>query len=273
MGLRGAWLGIVVGLLVPVTMMGAAAGIAGPERARVADPTATTASGRCWGGPGAMVLTVRRVASEGERIYRFDVTARRLAAGSRWTVAVWAFDDEARRFHRLAVDGEWSLSAEVTTSSVPFFYAVAHERTNRDHGCRLATGPSPLAALTKCWPGLSLAVAVRRPENGTVAVPLYLARDREHLRWHVRLSTAEAGASQTVAFDDLPNNRGALHSRVEFQGIDNPRVRIIATRADGLHCTLGFNPRDVTRADRIGSPVPSAQRRSLLDLMTKTSTG
>jgi len=220
------------------------------------DRAVATVSGRCWGGPGVLAVSVRRV-SDDDGTYRIKVKAQRLSDGSRWKIGIRAFDEQARTLYRRAVDGGWFVSAKVPASSAPFFFVRARELADQGYGCRLGPGPWRHTAFATCRPRLYVISAVRQLQGGAVAVPLGVFSDRKRLRWHIRVTATAPGIRQSVVFDDLPDSEGVLRSRVEFRSIENPRVHVSLTRADSLQCTLGYNPTDFgPRVDGPGELVP-----------------
>jgi len=155
------------------------------------------------------------------------------------------------------------VSTVLSPQEVPiFFYVRARERADRGHACRLGTGPSRrFGAFATCRPRLLVTTGVRQLADGSVAVRLFVYRDEKRAVWHIQLAVTALGGRQSVAFDDLPNRDGFLRSRVEFRGVGNPRVRVSATRSDGLHCALRYDPTNFsTEADGPSGPIPLPSR-------------
>ena len=61
-------------------------------------------------------------------------------------------------------------------------------------------------------------------------------------RWRVELTVTDAGASQTVPFHGRTDRNGRLAWSVDRRGLDDPRVRAVATGMQGLRCRMAINP-------------------------------
>ncbi len=238
----------LMSLLLSVGLV-AVPGTAAQSVAQRTDPGATTLSAPCYGGPGWMFFTVHPPAADGT--YQVDVTARRLVEGSRWKIAIEldASEEEDQQFRRRAVNGEWSVTTQVAGPSdgdQALFQAGAKEVGAR-HRCLLFNSPSnPTGGIAPCnSPRRAAIIVARRLDDDTVRVVFFIFDNRASATWHLELTAKGAGTTQTVAFDDLTNKRRILRSRVDLQGVDNPRLRMVATRTDGRQCRVRLNPPNV----------------------------
>jgi hypothetical protein len=215
-------------------------------------PLATTVTGACAGGPGRVSLTVHPPAAGR---YRVEVTVRGLAEGSRWRVQVVQQANAsggARDFRRVAVDGGWTVVTRFPAPADPeefvYFSVDAHERGDRDHLCSLLNLPeSPVAGVADCNnQRLDVVVLVRQRDDGSTAVRSAIVFARPDSRWHLTLTATGAAGRQVVHFDDRAGRRGGVQSRVVITGVNNPRLRLVASNKDQGRCFIKLNPPNVT---------------------------
>ena len=217
------------------------------------DPQATTVTGACAGGPGRVSFTVHPPAAGR---YRVEVTARGLAEGSRWTVGVFQEGETqggGKDFRRVAIDGGWTVVTPFPAPADPkefvYFSVDARERGDRGHRCSLLNLPaSPVVGVADCNnQRLDIAVLARQRDDGSTVVRSFIVFARPDSRWHLTLTATGAAGRQVVDFDDRAGRReGGVDSRVVLTGIENPRLRLMASNKDQGRCFIGLNPPNVT---------------------------
>lgn len=221
--------------------------------APVTDPLATTVTGACAGGPGRMSLAVHLPAA-GK--YRVEVTARGLEEGSRWALQVVQEGDETSRvkdFRRVAVDGRWTVMTQFPASAGAergevFFNGLARERGDRGHSCFLLSLPgSPASGASTCNSDRAfVGLFARQRDDGSTVVDSLVFGARRDSRWHLTLTAIGAASRQMVEFDDYAERGGVVDSRVVFDGVRDPRLRLVATHEERGRCLIGLDPANVT---------------------------
>ena len=242
----------VLAALLSVALVGAA-----PTQAvALGDPSATTVTGACTGGPGRVSLVVHPTA--GGR-YVVEVNTRGLAEGSRWTGQVSQRGDaeaRTRDFRRVAVDGGWTVvtrfPATAGSDDDVFFGVDARERGDRGHHCYVLNSPaSPVAGLAECNKlGIEIVVLAHEREDGSTAVRSLIFDVRPNSRWHLTVTATGAAGRQVVDFDDRAGRRqGLVRSRVVHTGLQDPRVRVVASNEDYGRCFIKLNPPNASTTD------------------------
>ena len=239
----------VLAALLSVALVG------GPPAQAVApggDPLATMVTGACVGGPGRVSLTVHPPA--GGR-YRVEVAARGLAEGSRWTVQVEyqaRASGGAKDFRRIAVDGGWTVvtrfPAPGDTEDDVYVSVDAQERGDRRHQCSLLNVPSsPVAGVADCNNRrLDIAMLARQRDDGFTVIRSFIVFARPDSRWHLTLTATGAAGRQVVEFEDRASGReDFVGSRVVITGVDDPRLRLVASNKDQGRCFIGLEPPNV----------------------------
>jgi hypothetical protein len=221
--------------------------------ALAADPQATTVAGACAGGPGRLSVTVHPPAAGR---YRVEVTGRGLAEGSRWTVGVFQEGETqggGKDFRRVAVAGGWTVMTRFPAPADPkefvYFSVDAKERGDRHHRCSLLNVPSsPVVGVADCNnQRLDIAVLLRQRDDGSTVVRSFIVFARPDSRWHLTLTATGAAGRQVVDFDDRADRReGGVASRVVINGVEDPRLRLVASNKDQGRCFIGLNPPNVT---------------------------
>jgi hypothetical protein len=212
-------------------------------------PLATTVTGACAGGSGRVSLTVHPL-TDGS--YRVLVAARGLAEGSRWTVDLIKVSQTSERykdFRRVAVDSRWTVEARFAAAAAPeddvYFDLRAGERGDRRHRCRVFNSPaSPVAGLAECNnQRLDIVVLARQRNDGSTVVRFFIEGARPDSRWHLTLTATGAASRQVVEFEDRASSReGVVRSRVVITGVENPRLRLVASNKDQGRCFIGLDP-------------------------------
>jgi hypothetical protein len=245
---------VCLGVLLPGSVSTATVRTGSGER--VADPTATTVTGDCWGGPGRMTFTVH--ARTTADTYKLDVRSRRMVDGSRWNVSMLSEqlpEPEPGVFHRRVRDGGWAATIELGPrrgDGLAYFEAFARERGAR-HGCLLwlRLGSAEPRATAECgnrdpFTGderLAVLTAQRLDES-TLGLRFDLYEDRRPRTWHIVFSARGDRTRRTVTFNGRTDRRGHLTASVKLRRIDNPRLRVVASRARAPRCAIGLNPSD-----------------------------
>jgi hypothetical protein len=222
-----------------------------------ADPRATTVTGACYGGPGRLSLTVLPPVA-GEDI-QVRATARGLTSGSPWIIGMESEDGSGREreFRRVAVDGRWTVRAQFQPPGEPqpaVFVVSAYQRGEPRSGCFVLTSTaSPEGGLTTCDNPERLAIVVaREQDDGSVLIRSLLFGMRPGTAWHLTLAATGAGFRQGVEFDDYASRRGTVRSRVVMQGVDNPRLWLVARNDNGGRCVIGVNTANVATGEEAG---------------------
>lgn len=220
--------------------------------APVAHPSATTVTGACYGGPGKVSFEV--IPRSAAEQYEVEVTARGLDEGSRWLIDLdleTSAGGGSRDYRREAVNGGWSIRARFAApdsdADEVVVYLSAYARGSASHACFLLNIPtSPVAAgVSTCNnPRRSVALTARELADGSTVVRPYVFEVRRDSRWHLRLTATGSGSRQVVDFD-ASARKGAVTSRVTLTGVENPRLKLIASSRTGGTCRMGFNPPDV----------------------------
>ncbi len=242
----------LAGVLAAVLLLGVVPAHAAPAE----DPQATAVTGACYGGPGRLSLTVHPPAAAGGT-YQVDVTARRLAEGSRWLIGLEQETSNEggaeKEFRRVADGGGWTVTAEFPSPAPGdedevLFFVSANERGAPRHGCLVLNSPaSPVGGFSYCNNRRGVVVMVARElEDGSTLVRSVIYVGRPHSRLHLELTATGAASRQAVEFDDQAGKRGAVKSRVVFEGVKDPRLWLVATNGNGRRCILGLNPANVT---------------------------
>lgn len=221
-----------------------------------ADPLATTVSGACFGGPGRLALTVTPPAVADGR-YQVHVIARGLDDGSRWAVGLVEEATEARKeFRRVAVQGTWTVTTQFRSpgdgdGDEVLFTVFAHERGAKSHACDVLNSPaSPIGGLSACNKAAGdgfIILLARELDDGSVRVRSLIFTDlRRKSPWHLTLKATGATSRQVVEFNDRAGGLDVVRSRVVLTGVDDPRLRMVATSQNGASCLIGVNPPNVT---------------------------
>jgi hypothetical protein len=216
--------------VVAITLVGLPAV---PAAGGVADPLATTVAGGCVGGPGRVSLTVHPPAAPGGS-YRVQVTARRLEEGSRWVVQLSKEDEDGgtEEVRRIAVEGGWTVTTRFPTHAADDgdqtrFRLWANERVTGFYACHLLISPArPVSGMAPCKNRQRhIVMLTRELDDGSVLVRSIVAAVRPDLRWHLKLTATGAETRQVVDFDARAGKRGDVRSRVEINGVEDPRLR------------------------------------------------
>ena len=84
-------------------------------------------------------------------------------------------------------------------------------------------------------------------DDGFTVVRSYIVGARPDSRWHLRLTATGAGARQVVVFDDRADRReGLVYARVALAGLEDPRLRLVASNKDQGRCFIRLDPPSVT---------------------------
>ena len=256
-------------LVLAALLSSAFVGVPHADAAPASDPTATTVAGLCQGGPGRMSITVSPTT---DGAFEVEVTARRLADGSRWRGVVEAEYDErnggeSQPFRRRAVDGTWTVTTELpgprNSDAQALFFVGAKERGER-HQCFVLLSPdSPTGGYTTCRGAdrFSVITANERKDGSTVVRSL-VAGVRAQARWHLRLVATGDTGQLVTEFDAYAGDRGLVRSKVVLEGVDDARFRLTATGQAGGRCDTRLNPAELL----VGRPAPDGPRPSLTDL-------
>ena len=237
------------GVLAAVLSVALVGGAPARAVAPVGDPRAAMVTGACSGGSGRVSLTVHPT---GDGRYRVELTARGMVEGSRWTGHLFTLaDTEAgdKDFRRVAVDGGWTVTARFPAAAdlrENVFFGEAQRRGDRANSCIVVTQLSPAVGASACnrqRPQVSLVV---RERDGSTVVDSYIFDTRQDSRWHLTLTAAGAASRQVVKFDDRAKRRGVVRSRVVLNGVDEPRLRLVASNNDQGRCFIRFDPQNVT---------------------------
>lgn len=209
------------------------------------DPSATTLTGACYGGPGRVSFTVHPPA---DGTYQVEITARGLPDGSRWLVTPGADNTLLGVFRRVAVDGGWTIATQAPAprnpDSVVYFGVDARERGDRGHRCLMYRPSSPVAGSATCENRLiDISLLYREQEDGSMLLRSRLFA-RPDSRWHLTLTASGAASRQVVEFDDWAGGQGGVRSQVVITGVENPRLRLVATNKDKGRCFIGLDPPD-----------------------------
>jgi hypothetical protein len=217
------------------------------------DPLATTVTGACAGGPGRVSLTVHAPAAGR---YRVEVTGRGLAEESRWTVGVFQEGETqggGKDFRRVAVAGGWTVVTRFPVPADPkdfvYFSVDTRERGDRRHRCSLLSVPSsPAVGVADCNNRrLDIALLVRQRDDGSTVVRSFIVFARPDSRWHLTLTASGAAGRQVVDFDDRASRReDFVGSRVVINGVDNPRLRLVASNKHQGRCFIRLDPPNAT---------------------------
>lgn len=244
-----------LGAVLSVALVGSATALA---VAPGGDPLATSVTGACAGGPGRVSLTVHPP-TDGS--YRVVVAARGLAEGSRWTVDLIKVSQTSQRyrdFRRVAVDGGWMVAtrfpAPAESEDDVYFDLRAGERGDRRHSCLVLNSPaSPVAGLAECNnQRLDIVVLARQRDDGSTVVRFFIEGARPDSRWHLTLTATGAASRQVVEFEDRASSReGVVRSRVVITGVEDPRLRLVASNKDQGRCFIGLDPPN----DRTDAPL------------------
>ena len=133
-----------------------------------------------------------------------------------------------------------------------FFAVDARERGDRGHHCSVFNSPaSPVAGLAECNRlGIEIVVLAHEREDGSTAVRSLIFDVRPNSRWHLTVTATGAAGRQVVEFDDRAGRRqGFLRSRVVHTGLQDPRVRVVASNKDYGRCFIKLNPPDASTTD------------------------
>lgn len=240
--------GVLVALL-SVPLLGMASAHA---EVPVGDPSATTVTGACAGGPGRVSLTVHPPAAGKVRV---EVTARGLAEGSRWALSLVQESDEISRFkdfRRVAVDGRWTVMTQFPASADPeqgeaFFSGSALERGDRGHRCLVLTAGSAAVGLSTCNSNRAFVVLIARErDDGSTVVRSLIFGARQDARWRLALTATGAASRQVVEFDDRANRGGFVVSRVALTGVRDPLLHLVASGKNRGRCFIRLDPANVT---------------------------
>jgi hypothetical protein len=176
-----------------------------------------------------------------------------MAEGSRWTGQLFTLgtDTEAgyKDFHRVAVDGGWTVTGRLPAAAdfrENVFFGEAQRRGDRADRCIVVTQLSPAvgaSASNRRRPQITLVV---RERDGSTVVDSYIFGARRDSRWHLTLTAAGVASRQVVEFDDRADRRDVVTSRVVLNGVDDPRLRMVASNKDQGRCFIRFDPQNVT---------------------------
>jgi hypothetical protein len=107
---------------------------------------------------------------------------------------------------------------------------------------------SPVVGVADCNNRrLHIALLVRHRDDGSTVVRSFIVFARPDSRWHLTLTASGAAGRQVVDFDDRASRReDFVGSRVVINGVDNPRLRLVASNKDQGRCFIGLDPPNVT---------------------------
>jgi hypothetical protein len=126
-----------------------------------------------------------------------------------------------------------------------FFGGFARERGNRHHVCFLLG--SPTFGVSTCNNDRAfVALSIRERDDGSTMVETLVVGVRRDSRWRLRLSATGAASRQVVDFDDHDTGGGIVESRVVFTGVQDPRLRLVASNKDQGRCLIGLDPANAT---------------------------
>jgi hypothetical protein len=200
-------------------------------------------------------LTVHPPTPDGT--YQVEATARRLKNGSRWVVRM---DEEAtgggdKEFRRKAVGGSWTVVTEFPSPAADdgdevLFQVSANKRNAPRYRCFLLASPaSPVGGLAECNKKTEalIVLVARELDDGSTLVRSSVFEVRPDSRWHLKLTAIGAASRQVVEFDDRATKpENAVTSRVVITGVDDPRLRLVASIKDQGRCFIGLDPPNVT---------------------------
>jgi hypothetical protein len=248
-----------LGVPVLLVSLGAAGLVPAAAAAPPADPDTAAVGSTCI-GPGRVAMTASPSDAAGS--VDLEMRATGLTDGTRWEGSLTATDDtgeDSRDFRRVAVDGGWlvraTLSApepgpEASFSGIAF---ARHEST-----CLVSLYPRPTVALSACSQHLVAILLARYRAAEDLLVVRFWGLGRPDSRWNVELRATTTSSAQAVAVGLTAGPRGWLRARTSLRGVDDPRLRVVATGPDGGRCALHLDPVDVTAT-------PPPPPRTLLD--------
>jgi hypothetical protein len=247
-----------LGVPVLLVSLGAAGLVPAAAAAPPAEPDTAAVRSTCI-GPGRVAMTVAPSDTAGS--VDLELRATGLPDGTRWQGDLSAMsetDEDSREFRRVAVDGGWTVRATLAEAGREgAYFGVAFSR--RTGTCLVGVvSPRPAVALSLCAARfIPMLLARYRPADDTMVVRFW-GSSRPGSRWDIELRATTTESAQAVEASLVAGPRGVMRARATLRGVDDPRLRVVATGPAGGRCALHLDPVDVTAA-----PLPSP--RALLD--------
>ncbi len=199
-------------------------------------------------------------ARDADGTVRFEALASHLPGGVRWegvVLASAAADDfadlDSREFRRDVSDGTWAVDGRLDLGDYTgpaSYHLIVFEarRPTLARFCSVAAVEGRRAlGMSWCSPRVHQVLAVRRDTDDALVLR-YVQSGRPGSRWSLAIRAVGAGDGATVTVDDQTSARGVLSTRVVLEGVDNPRLFVLATGEYGRRCGMGLDLPNVTTA-------------------------